>query len=148
MRECRGKRVDNGEWAYGWYCLDNFGQGWIYDPEYGTPISDSALWFKVIPKTVGEYVGKKDKNSKKIYGGDICEHTICERNRYIEANGSIDGALIVIEYKNTAWGFSPVYPDLQHEDDVEWRSFWRDTTIDDMWESNKMKIIGNTHEHP
>ena len=69
MREIlfRGKRIDNGEWIYGDLlqptdvvdCTEisqNIGVGSRYD---------------VIPETVGQYIGMTDKNSVKIFEGDI-----------------------------------------------------------------------------
>ena len=123
MREIkfRGKRIDNGKWIYGSLIIEE------------DPIADALNYFikpfnfltgkLVVPESVGQYTGFKDKNTKEIYGGDIvrCNDEYCAVVVWKQ-----DGFLLdfLINKKNIP-------------------SLWYNAE-----NSEKIEVIGNIYENP
>jgi hypothetical protein len=91
----RGKRVDTGEWVYGYYYKKPSGKNYIYN-------SQTRLYHEVDPATVGRYTGRKDKRGRKIYTGQQLRITMYD---YWDGR-EIDQQESVVEFRDSKYGIT------------------------------------------
>lgn len=61
----RGRKKGSTEWAYGYIAAYD-----LISPRYPEEVSNE-LFVKVDPSTVGQYIGKNDRNKNRLFDGDI-----------------------------------------------------------------------------
>jgi uncharacterized phage protein (TIGR01671 family) len=134
----RGKKVDNNKWACGDLIQDfscekhNYYIGANDCNEVGDVFYQEN---EVIPETIGQYTGLKDKNGVKIYENDI-----------IDIHQTVNGYnQFVIQYDN--YKLSAKYYNQKTKQILGWYQY----DLDELFEVNEaekeIEVIGNIYEN-
>jgi uncharacterized phage protein (TIGR01671 family) len=118
----RGKRKNNNKWVYGYYCHDRA-------KDTSHIIEDNSVLqysFEVIPESVGQLVGLKDKNGKEIYEGDVLDYYNCDLCEGFKGNVFFDDGCFFV----SSFDEIPVY------------------LYEALDSTENPIVIGNVHENP
>ena len=138
MREIkfRGKRVDDGEWVYGYYVKQKILN--VLKDRYEHKIYDDCLQIHTVHlDTVGQYTGLKDIDGAEIYEGDIVKgiHTtvIHAGTTPVEIGASSIKWKGVVEWVQDCCSYGVRESACRHSK---------------MLKCHEYEIIGNIHENP
>ena len=123
---CKGKRKDNGEWVEGFLYITHNGEYEI--GKYDETVNIERITRDVIPETIGQCTGLKDKNGKLIFEGDVV------RTKHY---GKIIGNRNVADYDI----FKVVYVYAMFRAENKNRAF-------NLVDGARYEVIGNIHDNP
>jgi uncharacterized phage protein (TIGR01671 family) len=116
----RGKTLAKGGWIYG---------DLIRDDDDVCILQEGLIWREIIPESVGQYAGLKDKNGTRIFEGDIIKQVI--------PHNLVQPFIFTVNWCEECAMF--VLPCITND------AFESDFTV---MRSDEIEVIGNIYDNP
>lgn len=139
----RGKRVDNGQWVYGWYCKYAFGRWPIRACIIPSEEAENGCveHVEIDPATVSQYINLTDENGVKIFDGDILKSGY---ELFVVKYGHCGG----VQNVEHEVGYVGFYLNPCGKDAEKLLSYGMRTDILYWLNSLKLEVSGNIHDNP
>lgn len=133
----RGKRIDNGEWVYGYAVKGNDKKGQMFIAKsIGVGFFTGGMTAdEVIPETVGQYTGLTDKNGNKIFESDIVKAIQTEYDEDKEKEPIVFEFIGEMIFEDGCFGLR-----TKHIVDF-YAPMWEEEDV-------KLEVIGNIFDNP
>lgn len=130
----RGKRKDNGEWTEG-FLLKRWDGLWIFS-------IDEKFADLIIPSTLCQCTGLKDKNGKLIWENDIVKFEDCGEEGYEYKEGFDFENKARVEFAEGRWSLT----DFESDNSAVIDEMYNHDEFMDLW--GECEVIGNKFDNP
>lgn len=125
----RGKRVDNGEWIYGYLLVVDRCYQIHWQNEDGAP-----WWADVDPATVGQFIGMLDRTGREVYEGDVVFWIVTD----MRGHGRGEQGVIFWDKHTMSWAIERDKPCVDGRPCIISRPF----------DKKHIEVVGNIHDNP
>ena len=135
---CRGKRIPHGEWVEGFYGKKGVDEYTKHCIMRSTLVNQGGIYYyftdsEVDPDTVGEFFGKRDKNGRRIFEGDI--------GRYRQTDGAKRNGTSILCTGKVVYNTETASYAVESRDEAGCRYF-------DYFPIKDFEVIGNIYDNP